>query len=314
MRSSDTNCATGNFFRTEPGWGVIPAWGFAKVLASAHPSFSGGERVYGFLPMATHARMRPERKGARVIDHTPHRSILPATYNAYSVVGDVPLAGSNMEDLQALLLPMFATSYALFDALLREDFRGADQIVVTSASAKTATGFSLALATNQPGPGVIGLTSPGNVAHVRSVGAFDTVVSYDEISAIDVTAPTVIVDFAGNGALLTQLLNHLQGNLRHTVKVGMTHINAASTWQDDPSRNVSTFFVPSYIEQRMAEEGSDEILRRIFTFWQTGAVASHAWLTVQHVSGMAGLVHAYKDLLGGIMAPNIGIIALPLDD
>ena len=65
------------FFPAPEGWGIVPVWGFADVLASRHEAFAPGERIYGFWPMATHATLAPQRVGpASFVDATPHRAAL----------------------------------------------------------------------------------------------------------------------------------------------------------------------------------------------------------------------------------------------
>ena len=77
------------FFPTgEPGWGIVPVWGFGKVMASLHPDVAVGERLYGYWPMATHAVLAPQRANALGFsDGAPHRAALHAVYNHYLRTG-----------------------------------------------------------------------------------------------------------------------------------------------------------------------------------------------------------------------------------
>src|SRR5882757_11025651 len=43
-----------SLFPAPSGYGQIPVWGFAEVLQSQHPDIAAGERLFGYLPMATH--------------------------------------------------------------------------------------------------------------------------------------------------------------------------------------------------------------------------------------------------------------------
>ena len=44
------------FFPTgEPGWGIVPVWGFGTVVQSLHPAIAVGERLYGYWPLASQA-------------------------------------------------------------------------------------------------------------------------------------------------------------------------------------------------------------------------------------------------------------------
>ncbi len=36
------------------GFGIVPVWGFATVKASCHSDIKVGEKVFGYLPMASH--------------------------------------------------------------------------------------------------------------------------------------------------------------------------------------------------------------------------------------------------------------------
>ena len=42
-----------DFFPVGTGWGCIPVWGFAEVVDSTADACVVGERVYGYLPMAS---------------------------------------------------------------------------------------------------------------------------------------------------------------------------------------------------------------------------------------------------------------------
>ena len=69
----------------EQGWGIVPVWGFATVVQSLHPGVAVGERLYGYLPMAS------QRGAARPSVCRPSASATPrriapnclALYNQY---------------------------------------------------------------------------------------------------------------------------------------------------------------------------------------------------------------------------------------
>tara|TARA_R110002124_G_scaffold218646_1_gene384550 strand:+ start:246 stop:638 length:393 start_codon:yes stop_codon:yes gene_type:complete len=68
-----------DFFPTgEAGFGHMPVWGFADVVASSVEGVAVGERFYGYWPIASHLRMRPDRVSERgFYDASEHR--LPLT-------------------------------------------------------------------------------------------------------------------------------------------------------------------------------------------------------------------------------------------
>ncbi|MDB5733027.1 MAG: hypothetical protein JWQ03_2922, partial [Variovorax sp.] len=190
------------FFPTgDEGWGVIPAWGFGSVTESRHPELAPGERLYGYWPMADHAVLEPGRVGPDGFsDGAAHRSELHAVYNRYMRCAADAFYTPGTEDLQALLRPLFITSWLIDDFLADQDFFGADTVLLSSASSKTAYGTAFQLA-RRPGIEVIGLTSAGNKAFCESLGCYGRVVRYDELEQIATDTRGVYVDFAGNAGL-----------------------------------------------------------------------------------------------------------------
>src|SRR6476661_3780786 len=63
----------------EEGWGIVPVWGFGRVVQSSHPGVATGERLYGYWPLATSAVLQPDRLSAQGFrDAAPHRAGLHA--------------------------------------------------------------------------------------------------------------------------------------------------------------------------------------------------------------------------------------------
>ena len=63
-----------NFFPAPEGKGIVPMWGHARVVESNSPDFAVGERVYGYLPMASHLDVVPGKVSASgFVDMAPHR-------------------------------------------------------------------------------------------------------------------------------------------------------------------------------------------------------------------------------------------------
>ena len=75
-----------DFFPTDHrGFGRIPVWGFANVIASSHPDVAVGERVYGYMPMSTHLMVEPGKvSGFGFSDAAQHRAERSPIYNNYS--------------------------------------------------------------------------------------------------------------------------------------------------------------------------------------------------------------------------------------
>jgi hypothetical protein len=68
-----------NFFPAERGWGRVPVWGFADVVASRCDGVREGARLYGYYPMSTHLVVQPvHANDAGFIDGAAHRAAMAA--------------------------------------------------------------------------------------------------------------------------------------------------------------------------------------------------------------------------------------------
>ncbi|CAK9041981.1 Uncharacterized protein DUF2855 [Durusdinium trenchii] len=186
----------------ENGWGIIPVWGFADVIESNCAEIPVGERLYGYWPMASHLVMRPAKvSDARLFDGADHRAELPPVYNSYARVNAEPAYDAAMDDERMALFPLYATSFCLYDFLKDNDWFSAEQVIIPSASSKTAIGTAYAIKSDDAPPRLVGFTSPRNKAAVEALGLYDTVLTYDD-DAVDTATPAVIVDMSGNGEVL----------------------------------------------------------------------------------------------------------------
>ncbi len=193
--------------------GVIPVWGFAVVAESKCEGIQAGERIFGYFPPADSLLVRPTRvETATFIDSSPHRASLPAGYNTYRRVAGEPDYNPAFDNERMLLWPLFITSFCLWDALQQKDWYGAQQLVIVSASSKTAIGLAYASHADSDAPRTVGLTSQRNLDFVANLPPYDSAVCYDDLSDIDENIPTVIVDMAGNADVLGRLYEHLGEN------------------------------------------------------------------------------------------------------
>ena len=296
-----------NFFPTaEAGWGIVPVWGFARVVASQHADIKVGERVYGYLPMASHLLVTPGHvSAAGFVDSAEHRKALAIIYNQYNRLGTSAGQG---EDERALYQPLFTTSFLIEDVMHQADWHGAQAMLLTSASSKTA--LALALVTNNLSPQIkrIGLTSAGNIDFVRETGLYDQVLTYDQLGEADATLPTVSEDFAGNGKLLAAIHNHWQDNLKFSSLVGATHIDARKGARDLPGPKPILFFAPSAAEALLKQIGPAEFRTRVDAQFNAFVAAVAGHLGVEHLTGEQALKSAYLEMLANQVAPNRGLI------
>ena len=108
----------------EEGWGVIPVWGFATVVESTHPEVPVGERVYGYLPMASHTVLTSVRVSAGGwADGAPHRAELHPVYNQLTRCATDPFYTPDTE-VVGLTSPgnvAFCESLGCYDRVLTYD-------------------------------------------------------------------------------------------------------------------------------------------------------------------------------------------------
>lgn len=247
------------FFPTgEDPWGKVTVWGIGEVIESRSDAIGVGERLYGFFPMSSHVMMKPGDVSPRgFTDISAHRQTLPALYNHYARTEAEPAELRALEDQRCIFFPLFMTGYVIADLLSDNDWFGAAQVVVGSASSKT--GFSSAAFARAAGftGAVIGLTGASNVAFCETLGCYDKVLAYDKVETLT-NAATAYIDIAGDVTVRSRLHHHLRDNARCTLLVGATHWDQFKTSVDGgalPGSAPAVFFAPAQIEKRDSEWG-----------------------------------------------------------
>ncbi len=293
-----------NFFPAERGWGRVPAWGFADVVASRCPGVPEGARVYGYYPMSTHLVVEPvNANGAGFIDGAAHRAAMAGAYNRYRAVS-AELAAAGGEEAQMLLQPLFVTAFLIDDFLAENRFFGAPTALLSSASSKTAFGLAHQLS-QRSGIEVIGLTSPRNAAFVTGLGCYDRTLPYDDLSALDPGVPAIFVDMAGNGAVQSAAHHHFGANLVHSLSVGMTHWQNSKRESGLPGAEPSFFFAPNQLRKRFHDWGPEGFQQRIASAFDAfRGLAQRALRVVR--GGRADVQRVYLETLEGNAAPNQG--------
>jgi hypothetical protein len=295
-----------DFFPAPEGWGRVPVWGFAQVAKSKHPEIGEGERIYGYLPMSTHLVVQPVRVSASLfMDASAHRRPLPSPYQRYSRCNGDPAYQARYEDQQAILWPLYYTSFLIEDFLADKQLFGAKQVAIASASSKTALGVAFLLK-RRGGCKVIGLTSPRNRTFCEQVGYYDQVLTYDALGSLDAGAPTVYVDMAGDGQLLHTVHHHFRDNLKHSCIVGATHWESRRTQHQLPGAQPQFFFAPNQVAQRLKDWGPEGLDQRFGEAWAAFLPSANAWLKVVTGRGPAAVEAVYREVLDGKGKPEQG--------
>lgn len=298
------------FFPTgEAGWGIVPVWGFGVVAQSLHPGVAVGERLYGYWPMANEAILQPTRLSASGFsDAAPHRAELHAVYNHYLRTNADPFYTPDTEDVQALLRPLFVTSWLIDDFLADNEFFGATTMLLSSASSKTAYGTAFQLA-QRGGIEVVGLTSAANRAFCESLGCYSRVLAYEELDQVPADAACVYIDFAGN-AELRKCIHTRFANLKYSCSIGGTHVEQLGGAKDLPGPRATLFFAPAQIKKRQGDWGPAELGKRLVQAWHTFrekvSRPDAPWLRVEQHCGPDAVKAAYEQVLGGRGDPRVG--------
>ncbi|OBJ89914.1 DUF2855 family protein [Mycobacterium asiaticum] len=296
------------FPASDPNWGKLNVWGYAHVEQSRHPELAEGMRVYGYLPCASHLLVVPDRINEKgFVDAAPHRAALPSAYQGYRDVRTDPVYSADREAEHILFFPLFFTSFLIDDFVSDEGFFGADTIVISSASSKTAIIAAYLLA-KRPGIQVVGLTSAGNRGFVEGLEIYDSVVSYDDISSLPGDR-AVYIDISGDGAVRTAVHSQYGDRLAHSSAVGMTHwTQMAHDSGELAGPKPVFFFAPDRIKKRGADWGTAKLDEQVADAWVPFADWASKWLRVERISSQAEIQRAYLELLEGKVDPTAGTI------
>ena len=302
----------------QEGRGVIPVWGFGDVVQSSHPGVAVGERLYGYFPMASSVVLTPTRLSPTSFsDGAPHRAALHGVYNQYMRCSADPFYTASTEDAQALLRPLFITSWLIDDFLADNAFFGAVAdasrpavMLLSSASSKTAYGTAFQLA-QRKGIEVVGLTSAANVDFCQSLGCYHRVLRYDQLDQLDAATPCVYVDFAGNAGLRETIHTRFT-QLAYSCSIGGTHVEQLGSAKNLPGPKATLFFAPAQIKKRQADWGPQVFGKQLVQAWQQflARVSDPAapWLVPEHHAGQPAVAETYQRVLGGHANPRQGHI------
>lgn len=289
------------FFPGADRRGRLPVWGFAEISESRCDGVNVGERIYGYVPAAaelvvTPGKIRPDSFS----DAAEHRSGLPAVYNRYVRCAADPGYDPEREAAQMVLQPLFLTSF-LIDAYLRETgFFGAQRIILTSASSKTALALAFLLKRDQPeGLRIEALTSARNTAFVKASGLYDEVIAYDAIGDMDPGPARLIVDFAGAAEVNRALHTRLGDNLKANIRVGGAHWDDSAPASGLPGPRPAFFFAPDHARDRIAEWGPDGFAKRQGEAWSHFVAAADDLLAWRSLAGGGEALGAYQALVRG---------------
>lgn len=297
-----------NFFPGPEGWGRVPVWGFGDVVESQAEGVKSGERYYGYFPMSTHVVMEPTRLSPEgFLDGAAHRQKMAPVYNRYQNTSTYPSYDRAREAQHALLRPLFTTSFLIDDALAENDFFGAREVLISSASSKTSLGLAYLLHANRRGQvAVVGLTSKSNSSFVEKTGYYDRVVTYDAIPQSPRDRTAAYIDMAGNGELRLAVHKHWADQLKYSSAVGATHWDHAAQITDMPGPRPQMFFAPDRVKKRNQDWGPGGLDKHLATAWTAFNGSVDGWMKVVEGRGRADVERIYHAMLDGKAKPEEG--------
>lgn len=295
---SGDNCDNPN------GFGIVPVWGFATVKASCHPDIKEGEKVFGYLPMASHWVIKAGKVAPHGFSdvHEMRKSISPV-YDQYLRCAADPGYDKNREAWQLNFRPLYMTSFVL-DDYVAEKTKG-ETLLLSSASSKTALGTAQLLkdqkAVRNASYQVVGLTSQSNVDMVKTTGCYDAVYSYDDLSALTSGSSDSrywLLDFAANGTLINNLSELLGDSLSEVTLIGATDWKAEE--KPNPKLlNAEIFFAPARVKLRQSEWGHEAFLTKYAGAWQRFALKISDQFFEQSHQGADAITQLYLETLNG---------------
>ena len=305
-------------------WGRVPAVGYAEIVESRNADLPVGGRYHGWFPMAETVTFTATATRDGFRDDGAHRLAHAPIYRAFSRTDADPFHDDapDGEDRHALLRVLLLTGF-LADEFFADSggatangdapFFGAEQVVVLSASSKTAIGFSQRAA-KRDGLAVVGLTSAANADFVRSLGCYDTVVTYDQIDDPDTgiaLVDSVVIDMAGNPNVLGAVHQRLGERVRHSMMIGKSHHDAVPTTSAGsmPGASPQFFFAPTALDRLVAAWGGAEYRRRTTEATHEFIDASRAWMTIDERRGPDGPASAWASIYAGEVSPDVGVVA-----
>jgi hypothetical protein len=295
------------FFPTEPGWGRLPVMGFGVVAESAHPDIAEGTRYFGFFPAGDHHVVLAEKTSGGFVDIGEHRTQHAMAYRAFDEVS--PTLGDT-DSAYLLLRGLFVTSFLAEDFLFDNAMFGAGQIVISSASSKTAIALAHCIRA-RGNTHCIALTSSTNTSFVDTVNLYDEVATYDDIETLAEWAPTVYVDLAGNNSVTARVHNHFNEALQYSMTIGATHWDQGGKREALVGPAPQFFFAPTQLAKRGKEWGREKLNTQLDTSLSTFIQDSQRWMEVSESTGVDGVQAMYNNLVAGNIAPQAGHIFIP---
>ncbi|MFN3931013.1 MAG: DUF2855 family protein [Brevundimonas sp.] len=285
-------------------YGLMPVWGFAEVVASRAAGIEVGARVFGYFPMADRLVVQAEKiSRGGFADAAPWRKAVPDIYNRYVLCAADANYAAELENPEVLFRPLFITSYTAIDFLREHDFFGAKQVVLSSASSKTAYGAAWCLSRDDMP--MIALTGDRNRAFVEGLGVYQTVWGYDEVETLPSGIPTLYLDLAGDPELRRRVHARFGPDLTYDCLVGSTQGDAFP--KDDPELvgpGPEFFFAATCLDAHRDRGTLRAFYERFFSdqraFFERVIDPASPWIRIVEHQGLEAAAKVVRALADGV--------------
>jgi hypothetical protein len=262
--------------------------------------------------MASHAHLNVGNVSASgFTDITPRRTTLPPIYNQYQRVTALPDYRAEHHNYWPVFRPLFLTGWLIADQFEDDGDYEAEQLLIASASSKTAIGLGYAMKQRTRRPQTVGLTSKANARALSQLDIYDSVIAYDDIDVLDPEMPSALVDMAGNGAVTRAVHWHFGDALTHSMIVGKSHWDAAPEMGDLPGPARQGFFAPGRSQKRIVDWGPRGFGERLAEAWLGFMEVAPSIATIDKREGAEAAMAAYQEVLAGKADPKTGIVVKP---
>ncbi|USP74114.1 uncharacterized protein yc1106_01388 [Curvularia clavata] len=330
-------------FNNREEWGIVPAWGYGRVLESKNDAIAPGSLLWGMWPTSEHAvdlQLEAIEPAGHWLERSAQRSKLMTVYNSYEQVGEsdaqtmrmTALCKSLWQGPHLLNTSVFSTRrihpFGFGAPWSQEDADLSSTVVVSlSASSKTGRSFGWEMARNRDvskdGPrALIQMTSVPNTLSEYDSPLPMRAAAYDDMSAIawaEQFKPSrvVIVDFGASDAVL-ESVRAAASKLAPNVTVIAVGYEAKVYTREEIAARMATSNtkVPvntSGIRDRVIEsQGPLELSQEIDQTWnkclKEEAFASLQVKVLNTVGGEHGIEGAWSALCDRKVPADVGMV------
>ncbi|KAJ4362163.1 hypothetical protein N0V95_001511 [Ascochyta clinopodiicola] len=324
-------------------WGIVPAWGYGRVIDSNIDAIVSGSLLWGMWPTSGHTidlHLEPNEPKGHWTERSPHRNKLMTVYNSYEQVSQREPQAMR---ITALCKPLWQGPHLLnasvfsaerihpfgFGAPWSETDADLSSAVVISLSASSKTGrsFSWELARNRDverlGPkALLQLTSAPDTLPRYETALPVMTASYDDSSAMVWTeqfkpSRIVIVDFGASDAVLEALVAK-SSDIATNVTVVAVGYEAKVYTQEEIQARMKTAIAKVPVntsgirDQSIGRQGASKFARHLDETWNKclteRAFDSLRIKVLRAIDGVEGIEGAWSDLCSRKVPADIGIV------